>query len=95
MNNFSELSIELIDELKALEEEGDPDKELKAELLSDLSENQQKINHHGKRASNIVKGMLAHSRAATGERALTNINELADEYLRLAFHGMRAKRQGF
>lgn len=95
VNNFSELSVELIDELKELEQEENQDKGLKAELLSDLAENQQKINHHGKRASNIVKGMLAHSRAATGERALTNLNELADEYLRLAFHGMRAKNKTF
>jgi len=93
VNNFSELSGELIEELKELE--NSDDKELKAELLSDLAENQQKINHHGKRASNIVKGMLAHSRAASGERSLTNINELADEYLRLSFHGMRAKDKSF
>lgn len=93
VNNFSELSIELIDELKELEDSDDT--ELKAELLSDLAENQQKINHHGKRASNIVKGMLAHSRAASGERTLTNINDLASEYMKLAFHGMRAKNKTF
>lgn len=93
VNNFSELSGELIEELKELE--NSDDKELKAELLSDLAENQQKINHHGKRASNIVKGMLAHSRASSGEKSLTNINELADEYLRLSFHGMRAKDKSF
>ena len=64
---------------------------LENELLADLSQNQAKINLHGKRASSIVSGMLEHSRASTGERALTDINKLADEYLRLSYHGMRAK----
>ena len=93
VNNFSELSIELIDELKSpLTPKGST---LEAELLSDISQNLEKINHHGNRASNIVKGMLEHSRTSTGERALTDINALADEYLRLSYHGMRAKDKSF
>jgi len=59
--------------------------------LNDLAQNQEKISLHGKRASSIVSGMLEHSRASTGERVLTDINKLADEYLRLSFHGLRAK----
>ncbi len=90
VNNFSELSIELIEEL---EENTDP--ELEKELLGDLAENQKKINYHGKRASSIVKGMLSHSRASSGEKTDTDINALADEYLRLSFHGMRAKDKSF
>ena len=93
VNNFSELSIELIDELKSpLTPKGGT---LETELLSDISQNLEKINHHGKRASNIVKGMLEHSRASTGVKELTDINKLADEYLRLAYHGMRAKDKDF
>jgi signal transduction histidine kinase len=60
-----------------------------------LSSNQEKINHHGKRASSIVKGMLEHSRASTGVKELTDINKLADEYLRLSYHGLRAKDKSF
>ncbi len=90
VNNFSELSIELIDEL---EENTDP--EIEKELLGDLAENQKKINFHGKRASSIVKGMLSHSRSSSGEKTETNINDLADEYIRLSFHGMRAKDKSF
>ncbi len=93
VNNFSELSVELIEELKVerskVKEERD--EELENELLSDLRQNQEKINYHGKRASSIVKGMLEHSRQSTGERELTDLNQLADEYLRLAYHGMKAK----
>ena len=93
VNNFSELSIELIDELKSpLTPKGGT---LEAELLSDISQNLEKINHHGKRASNIVKGMLEHSRASTGVKELTDINKLADEYLRLSYHGLRAKDKDF
>ncbi len=93
VNNFSELSVELIEELKVerskVKEERD--EELENDLLSDLGQNQEKINHHGKRASSIVKGMLEHSRMGTGERQLTDLNVLCDEYLRLAYHGLRAK----
>lgn len=95
VNNFSEVSIELIDELA--EEQGKPDRdaELEAELLNDLKQNLQKITHHGTRASSIVKGMLQHSRASTGQREPTDLNGLADEYLRLAYHGLRAKDKSF
>ncbi|MCU0338370.1 MAG: ATP-binding protein [Spirosomaceae bacterium] len=97
VNNFSELSVELISELleERNKEHGERDEELEKDLLNDLVQNQEKINHHGKRASSIVKGMLEHSRASTGERALTDINKLADEYLRLSYHGMRAKNKDF
>jgi two-component system, NtrC family, sensor kinase len=85
------MSVELAQELK--EEAGKPeiDKELIIDLANDLVQNQQKINHHGKRASSIVSGMLEHSRSSTGERSMTDINKLADEYLRISYHGMRAK----
>src|SRR5215467_12999012 len=67
-----------------------------AELLaSNVIDNEQKINHHGKRADSIVKGMLQHSRASSGQKELTDINKLADEYLRLSYHGMRAKDKSF
>jgi signal transduction histidine kinase len=65
------------------------------ELLGDIKQNLAKINEHGKRASSIVSGMLEHSRTSTGERVLTDINKLADEYLRLAFHGFKAKNDSF
>ena len=65
------------------------------EIAGEIKENEQKINHHGKRADAIVKGMLQHSRANTGKKELTDINALADEYVRLAFHGMRAKDKFF
>ena len=64
-------------------------------LLKKIKENEQKINHHGKRADAIVKGMLQHSRTSTGQKELTDINKLADEYLRLAYHGLRAKDKSF
>ncbi len=95
VNNFSEMSVELAQELKEEAEKPEIDKELIIDLANDLAQNQQKINHHGKRASSIVSGMLEHSRASTGERALTDINKLADEYLRLSYHGMRAKYKDF
>ncbi len=95
VNNFSELSVDLIKDLKEEIEKTEQDKEYISELFEDLSQNQEKINHHGKRASSIVKGMLEHSRASTGERALTDINALCDEYLRLSYHGMRAKDKSF
>ncbi len=91
VNNFSELSIELADELKEEAEKPQIDKEIIIDLVTDLAQNQSKINHHGKRASSIVKGMLEHSRMGTGERQMTDLNVLCDEYLRLAYHGMRAK----
>jgi ligand-binding sensor domain-containing protein/signal transduction histidine kinase len=97
VNNFSEISVELAKELKAerLKIKKDRNEELENELVDDLIQNQEKINHHGKRASSIVKGMLEHSKASTGERELTDMNQLADEYLRLSYHGLRAKDSGF
>jgi signal transduction histidine kinase len=97
VNNFSELSVELARELKVerLKVKEERDEELENELVDDLIQNQEKINLHGKRASSIVKGMLEHSRTATGERQLTDINQLADEYLRLSYHGLRAKDSSF
>jgi signal transduction histidine kinase len=97
VTNFSELSVELISELEEERnrEKEERDEELEKELLNDLAQNQQKINYHGKRASSIVKGMLEHSRATAGERQLTDINALADEYLRLSYHGLRAKDKTF
>ncbi len=95
VNNFSELSVDLAQELKEEIAKRDIDKELVSDLVGDLVQNQKKINLHGKRASSIVKGMLEHSRQSTGERELTDINQLADEYLRLANHGLRAKDKGF
>lgn len=93
VNNFSELNVELVDE--AEEEINKGDLEEVRFILKDLKENSQKINHHGKRADSIVKGMLQHSRTSTGQKELTDINALADEYLRLSYHGMRAKDKSF
>ena len=95
VNNFSELSVDLAQELIEELEKPEIDKLYIAEILGDLTKNQEKINHHGKRASSIVKGMLEHSRTGTGEREMTDINKLADEYLRLSYHGMRAKYKDF
>lgn len=98
VNNFSELSIDLAQELKEeIEKVSIPakDKEYIDEIIGDLTQNQQKINQHGKRASSIVKGMLQHSRTSSGEKELTDINALADEYLRLSYHGLRAKDKNF
>ena len=93
VNNFSEVSEELVEEMQQELTKGDVE-EAQA-IADDLRQNLQKINHHGKRASSIVKGMLEHSRTATGERQLTDINQLADEYLRLSYHGLRAKDSTF
>src|SRR6185436_13327985 len=64
-------------------------------IANDIKQNLEKINHHGKRADGIVKGMLQHSRTNSGQKEMTDINVLADEYLRLAFHGLRAKDKSF
>ncbi|MGA0555762.1 tetratricopeptide repeat protein [Larkinella sp. VNQ87] len=95
VNNFSELSVELADELKEELGKEPIDKEYITGLIDDLSQNQQKINHHGKRADSIVKNMLEHSRASSGEKQPTDLNALADEYFRLAYHGLRAKDKDF
>lgn len=93
VNNFSELSNELIDEMN--EELKKSDIEEAKAISVDIKQNLEKINHHGKRASDIVKGMLEHSRKSTGEKEPTDINALSDEYLRLAYHGLRAKDKSF
>ena len=93
VNNFSEVSNELIDEMNEEIEKGDLE-EAKA-IAIDIKQNLEKIHHHGTRADAIVKGMLQHSRSSSGEREPTDINELADEYLRLAYHGLRAKDKTF
>ncbi len=93
VNNFSEVSGELIDELSQEIEEGNASDA--KEIITDLKQNLEKINHHGERASSIVKGMLDHSRTTSGEKVLTDINQICDEYLRLAYHGMRAKHKSF
>ena len=97
VNNFSEVNSELIEELKSEKAKGksERDEELEEEILNDIQQNLEKINHHGKRAEAIVKGMLQHSRTSTGKKEPTDINALADEYLRLAYHGLRAKDKSF
>jgi signal transduction histidine kinase len=93
VNNFSEVSTELVDELNQEIASGNIE-EVKL-IANDLKQNLEKINHHGKRAGDIVKGMLQHSRSSTGVKEPTDINNLADEYLRLAYHGLRAKDKTF
>ncbi|MFZ1228190.1 MAG: ATP-binding protein, partial [Saprospiraceae bacterium] len=93
VNNFSELSNELIDEMNAELDKGDIE-EAKA-IAIDVKQNLDKINHHGKRADAIVKGMLQHSRKTDGQKEPTDINALCDEYLRLSYHGLRAKDKSF
>ncbi|HMJ47876.1 MAG TPA: ATP-binding protein [Ferruginibacter sp.] len=93
VNNFSEVNTELIEEMKEEMDKGNLD-EARA-IANDIKDNEQKINHHGKRADAIVKGMLQHSRSSSGIKESTNINTLADEYLRLAYHGLRAKDKTF
>ncbi|MDO3645206.1 two-component regulator propeller domain-containing protein [Mucilaginibacter sp. L3T2-6] len=95
VNNFAEVSMEMIDELKEEQSKDVRDHDLELELIESLALNLEKINHHGKRADAIVKNMLQHSRANTGERQLTDINALADEYMRLSYHGLRAKDKSF
>lgn len=93
VNNFSEVSKELLVEMKEELDKGNAAdaKEIADSLISNL----EKINHHGKRADGIVKGMLQHSRTSSGQKELTDINVLCDEYLRLSFHGLRAKDKTF
>ncbi len=93
VNNFSEVNKELADELEVEIDKGNYN-EAKA-IAKDIKENEEKINHHGKRADAIVKGMLQHSRSSSGVKEPTDINALADEYLRLAYHGLRAKDKSF
>jgi signal transduction histidine kinase len=93
VNNFSEVNEELIKELKNEAVKGNLE-EVKA-IANDIEFNSEKISHHGKRADAIVKGMLQHSRSSSGQKELTDINALANEYLRLAYHGLRAKDKSF
>ena len=107
VNNFSELSKELIGEMNDELAEGskqyaagswhagEEKLRLAEEMANDIKQNLEKINHHGKRAADIVKGMLLHSRTSNGKKEPTDINALADEYLRLAYHGFRAKDKSF
>ncbi|CCH02232.1 Signal transduction histidine-protein kinase atoS [Fibrella aestuarina BUZ 2] len=97
VNNFSEVSVDLLEELREERTRPAPqrDAELEEELLSDLVQNLSKIQHHGQRASGIVRSMLQHSRSSTGQREPTDLNALAEEYLRLSYHGLRAKDKSF
>jgi signal transduction histidine kinase len=97
VNNFSEVSDELISELKAERSKVkvERDEYLEDGIIRDVGQNLQKIKHHGQRASEIVKSMLQHSRTNTSEKESTDINTLCDEYLRLAYHGFRAKDKAF
>jgi signal transduction histidine kinase len=93
VNNFSEVSAELIDEMTGELDKGDIE-EVKA-IAGDIKDNLEKIRHHGKRADGIVKGMLQHSRTSSGQKEPTDVNALADEYFRLSYHGLRAKDKSF
>jgi two-component system NtrC family sensor kinase len=93
VNNFSEVNTELIDEAGQEIDKGNIS-EAKT-ILNDIKENEEKINHHGKRADAIVKGMLQHSRSSSGVKEPADINALAGEYLRLSYHGMKAKDKSF
>jgi len=93
VNNFSEVSNELIDEMKEELKKGNYDDA--NEIADDVKQNLEKITHHGQRAADIVKGMLQHSSSSSGVKEPTDINALCDEYLRLSYHGLRAKDKSF
>jgi two-component system NtrC family sensor kinase len=93
VNNFSEVNAELIDELEKEIDNGNLPQA--TAIAKDIKENEQKINHHGKRADSIVKGMLQHSKSSTGIKSPADLNALADEYLRLAYHGFKTKEKAF
>ncbi|HZW66151.1 MAG TPA: ATP-binding protein [Hanamia sp.] len=97
VNNFSDVNKEMLEELKAerLKSNEERDESLQDDLINDVIANEEKINYHGKRADAIVKGMLQHSRKSSGQKEPTDINKLADEYLRLSYHGLRAKDKSF
>jgi signal transduction histidine kinase len=107
VNNFSDVSTELIDEMNeelaagnkqyamGNVQEANTNLQNAMEIANDLKQNLEKINHHGKRAGDIVKGMLQHSRSSGATKEPTDINKLADEYLSLAYHGLRAKDKTF
>jgi signal transduction histidine kinase/ligand-binding sensor domain-containing protein len=93
VNNFAEVSAELLAEMSQELDNGDT---AEAKIIAaDVTQNLQKISHHGHRASSIVKSMLDHSRSNTGQKEPTDLNQMADEYLRLAYHGLRAKNNSF
>jgi len=96
VNNFSELNIEILDEMREVFQDklDASDKAASDDILNSIAENLKKINDHGKRADAIVKGMLQHSRASSGEKKRTNINTLVDDSLRLSYHGLKAKNKG-
>ncbi|MFI5158210.1 MAG: ATP-binding protein [Sphingobacteriales bacterium] len=93
VNNFAEVSVELFDEMQTELRSGDKDEAIS--IAEDIKQNLEKIRHHGQRADGIVKGMLQHSRASSNTKEPADINKLADEYLRLAYHGLRAKDKNF
>jgi signal transduction histidine kinase len=93
VNNFSEVSVELLDELTEEAKAGHTEDVMA--IAGDLTQNLEKIRHHGKRADAIVKGMLQHSQSGSGIKAPANLNALADEYLRLSYHGLRSKDKSF
>jgi two-component system NtrC family sensor kinase len=93
VNNFSDVNKELLIEMKGEIDKGNIDDA--KEIANDVIDNEEKINYHGKRADSIVKGMLQHSKASSGHKEPTDINKLADEYLRLSYQGMRAKDKSF
>jgi len=93
VNNFSDVNTELIEELKTELQEGNTEEVIA--IANDIKANEQKINHHGKRADAIVKGMLQHSRSSSGIKESADVNALTDEYLRLSYHGLRAKDKSF
>lgn len=95
VNNFSEVNVDLLVDINKEISVEKIDFSYLKELISDLTENQEKINFHGKRASNIVKSMLEHSRQSNGLKLPTDLNQMADEYLRLSYHGLRAKNKSF
>jgi signal transduction histidine kinase len=93
VNNFSDVSVELIDEMQSELKTGDKDEAIA--ISEDIKQNLEKIRHHGKRADFIVKGMLEHSRTSSGEKQPTDLNVLCDEFLKLSYHGLRAKDKNF
>jgi two-component system NtrC family sensor kinase len=95
VNNFAEVSSELIEELQVEQQKHNGNLVNEGEILETLKENLAKIRHHGRRADSIVKGMLLHSRRSSGKMEAVDINSLTDEYLRLSFHGFRAKDKTF
>ena len=97
VNNFSEVNKEMLEELKAerIKPNSERNDDLQNDLINDVIANSEKINHHGKRAGDIVKGMLQHSRSSSGVKEPTDINALCDEYLRLSYHGLKAKDKSF